>query len=190
MLLADLFLLRDTPYRHAAESPRSPLWMALFLLGVGGTYGALVARFQASLGAPIQGIPLERIPGWILYGGNLVSGMLVALVFHGGVTLVVWLMARAVGGPGRLAVLYRACAYLLPLGLPALPLLALQSAAQSGPVAAGGLFVYRGLALVSAGLVLAGLYRLLRVTQGTSPARSALAAALFALFSGSILLLT
>ncbi|MBE0616900.1 MAG: hypothetical protein IH608_03080, partial [Proteobacteria bacterium] len=126
MLLTDLFLLRDTPYRHACESRRAPLWMALFLLGVGGAYGVLVAHFQKTLGVSLQGIPAAEIPGWILYGGNVLSGMLVALVFHGGVTLVVWLMARAAGGAGRLGLLYRATAYLLPLGLPALPLLALQ----------------------------------------------------------------
>ncbi|GAB4258118.1 MAG: hypothetical protein Kow0092_05490 [Deferrisomatales bacterium] len=189
-MITDLLLLRPGPFRHACEAPRAPAWMAAFLLGTGALYGLLVAAFQVRLGGPLQGVPVERIPGSILYGGNLLSGILVALVFHGGATLVVWLMARAVGGPGRLPELYRVTAYLLPLAAPALPYLAGHAASGGPPAPELPLAAaYLPLACLGAALGLAGLYRALRVTQGTGPARTALAVALFALFSGSILLL-
>lgn len=187
MLLTDLFLLRDTPYRHAAESPRAPLWMAGFVLGIGALYGGLVAWFQRLLGGPLQGVAVAEIPWKLLLGGNVISGVLAALVFHGGATLIVWLMSRAVGGPGRLGTLYRATAYLLALGAPALPRLALESAAAGAPGAelpAAGLIA--ALAWISPALLLAGLYRLVRATQGLGPGRSAAAVVLTGFFAFAV----
>lgn len=183
MLLVDLFLLRETPYRHAAESPRAPLWMAAFVLGTGTLYGGLVAWFQKLLGAPLQGVPVADIPWKVLLGGNVISGVLAALVFHGGATLIVWLMTRAVGGPGRLGLLYRATAYLLVLGAPALPRLALESAAAGAPGAEIPFAAWvSALAWIAPALLLPGLYRLVRATQGIAPGRSALAVFLAAFF--------
>lgn len=160
------------------------------MIGTGAIYGLLLALFQRMLGGEIQGIPVDRFPNAILFAGNLVAGVLVILVFHGGVTLTVWLMARAVGGPGRLANLYRATSYLAPLGIPALPQLALGSTAAGKDVSVLPLQgAYSFLALAGVILVLAGLYQLVQVTQGTSPARSATAVLLVALFSYSVLLL-
>lgn len=190
MLLLDLFLARPAAYRHADQNPRAALWMAGFLLVVGALYGLLVAHFQRTLGGSLQGFPVADIPGVVLYGGNVVAGVLVALVFHGGVTVVLWLMTRAVGGPGRLGLLYRATAYLLPLAVPALPFLAADSAAGTGsgvatlPLAAG----YPYLVGVSVVWLLLGLVQVVHTTQGTNLARSLVAVALFAAFCGSILL--
>jgi len=191
MLLLDLLLARPAAYRHADQSPRAALWMAGFLLTVGALYGVLVARFQLALGGSLQGVPVVEIPGAVLYGGNVIAGVLVALVFHGGVTLVLWLMTRAVGGPGRLGLLYRATAYLLPLAVPALPLLAADSAVRAGGAAAALPLIswYPTLAGCSVAWLLLGLVQVLRTTQGTGLARSLAAVALFTLFCGSILLM-
>jgi len=183
MLLVDLFLLRETPYRHAATSPRAPVWMAAFVLGTGTLYGALLAWFQRLVGAPLQGIAVADFPWQVLLGGNVIIGVLAALVFHGGATLIVWLMARAVGGPGRLGTLYRATAYLMVLGAPALPRLALESAGAGASGAEIPLATHiSALAWISPALLLPGLYRLMRATQGLTPARSALAVFLAGFF--------
>jgi hypothetical protein len=190
MLLIDLFLLRESPYRHARENPKSHLWASGLLFGTGALYGLLLALFQRMLGGEIQGIPVDRFPNMILFAGNLIAGVLVILVFHGGATLIVWLMARAVGGLGRLADLYRATSYLAPLASPALPQLAYGSTAVGKDASLLPLYgAYFYLAWVGVILVLAGLYQLVRVTQGTSPRRSAAAVVLVALFSYSVLLL-
>lgn len=190
MLLADIFALRPQAFRHAAESPRSPLWMAVFLLGTGVGYGALVAGFQRHLGVTFHGIAAAEVPNWILLGGNALSGALVTLMFHGGVTLLVWLAAKGVGGPGNLGLLYRATSYLLPLTLPALPLLALDSAAQGElpAVPVPGAAAFPPLAWLAAILLLGGLYQLLRTTQGASPTKAALAVVGFAFFCSPFLL--
>ncbi|MBN2706421.1 MAG: hypothetical protein JXR89_08280, partial [Deltaproteobacteria bacterium] len=126
-LLIDLFLLRESPYRYASDNPRSPLWMPFLLIGTGVVYGTLVALFQKILGGNLQGIAVQDISTSILLGGNILSGIFVALIFHGGVTMIVWLMARGVGGAGRLAVLYRSTAFILPLAAPAFPYMAAHS---------------------------------------------------------------
>ena len=118
-VLSDLFFLRAGAYRHALGSPRAYLWASGFLSATGLLYGLSVALSQRALGGDIKGVPVAQIPDWVLFSGTLLSGVLIVLFFHGGVTLVVWLMARAVGGPGRLAALYRATAYVLPLSWPA-----------------------------------------------------------------------
>ncbi|MHB8766082.1 MAG: hypothetical protein ACYDA8_17335 [Deferrisomatales bacterium] len=191
MLILDLVRLRPQAFRHAAESPRAPLWMAAFLLGTGAAYGALLSGFQRALGVAFQGVPAAEVPTWVLLAANLVSGELIALVFHGGVTLLVWLMAKGIGGPGGLGLLYRATAYVLPLALPALPALALDAAARGavGGSSLPGAGALTALAWLGAALVLAGLYQLLRVTQDASPAKSAAAVAVFAFFCSSFLLL-
>jgi len=161
------------------------------LLVTGLGYGFFLAFFQRSLDAEIKGIPVGQIPDRILFAGNLVSGVLIVLAFHGGVTLVVWLMARAVGGPGRLAELYRATAYVLPLSWPGLPALALYSAAQGAAVAQLPMVeIYRVLALFALVLLCGGLYRLLRETQNLGAARAVAGVFLIVLFCYSVLLFT
>jgi hypothetical protein len=143
------------------------------------------------LDGEIQGVPVAQIPDSILFAGNLISGVLIVLIFHGGITLVVWLMARAVGGPGRLTELYRATAYVLPLAWPGLPSLALHGAAQGADVSRLPLFeLYAVMALLGFALVCFGLFRLLRETQDIGPGRAASGVFLVALFCYSVLLLT
>lgn len=192
MLLTDLFLLKRWPYQHACEAPRASLWAIGSLVSTGALFGVLIGLFQRALGGDIQGVPVNQISTGILFAGNLVSGILITLVFHGGVTFVVWMMARAVGGPGQLAPLYRATAYLLPLAIPALPKLALSNAAEGRDVAldvsSSGLYtVLAGIGLI---LVLGGLYQLLQVTQGVGPGRTAAAVFLIVLFCVSVLLIS
>jgi hypothetical protein len=195
------FILPDEDtFRHALESPRAPWLVTGFILGVGMLYGALVAAFQRVMGGTLSGIPVSEFPGYILYGGNMVSGVLITLAAHAGITLIVWLMARGVGGPGHLGVLYRCTAYLLPLSVPALPYIAAIGLAAPevapgpegapGPPAALPLqAVYLPLAGLGVAMVLSGLFSLYRTVQGLSPARAGVATALFALFLGSILII-
>lgn len=191
MLLSELMLLRPSAFRHACGSSVSPVWATGFLLVTGLVFGFLIAFFQRALGLPIQGVPVESIPDRILLLGNLVSGILVVLVFHGGVTLVVWLMAKAVGGPGNLGELYRATSYLFPLSFPALPRLALDSAAAGVDVSSVPMVgTYNVLAVIGVSWVFAGLYQLVRVTQHASVQRSVIAVLFFALFCYSILLIS
>jgi hypothetical protein len=160
--------------------------MSVLLVGTGALYGALVAYFQRTLGGDLQGVPVKEFSDTILYGGNIVSGILIAMVFHGGVTLLLWLMARAVGGPGRLGYLYRVSACLLPLTFPALPFLAAYSVTNGAvtSIAPGNLYEY--LALFSALVMLPGLYGAICVTQGVGGWRTSLAVCLFVLFCTSI----
>ena len=191
MLFADLFLFRDTPYRYASDNPRSPLWMPFLLLGMGSLYGFLVALFQRSLGVELHGIAAERISNTILFGGNIISGIFVALVFHGGVTMIVWLMAKGVGGPGNLAVLYRTTAYLLPQALPVLPYLASKSALQgvgSDVVLPYGWF-YPLLAAYAFISLVVGLFHIFRVTQQVTALRCALAVFFLMFFCFAVLML-
>jgi len=189
-LLVDIVLLRRAAYGHARDNPRSGLWAIGFLIATGLQYGFWTARLQRALDLEIKGIPVAQIPDRVLFAGNLISGVLILLVFHGGVTLVVWLMARAVGGPGKLAELYRATAYVLLLSWPALPSLALHSAAQGTPVSQYPLFeLYGLLALVGLALLCGGLYQLLRESQQIPPWRAATGVLLIGLFCYSVLLL-
>jgi hypothetical protein len=186
MLLIDLFLLRTWPYRHACESPRAGLYIGGFLIATGCLYGLLVAQFQRLLAATPAGAWAAQIPDAILYGGNVLSGVLIAVVVHLGITLVAWLMAKAIGGPGLLIVFYRTTAYLLALGWPALPRLA-ASAAGAGrdpdapplPLEAS----YLPLAILGLALFLAGLFQVYVLTQEKRTARAALAVGLFVLFA-------
>ena len=190
-VLSDLFLLRARAYRHALGHSRASLWASSFLLATGLLYGLSLALFQRALGGQIKGVALAQIPDRILFAGNLISGVLIVLVFHGGVTLVVWLIARAVGGPGRLTELYRATAYVLPLAWPGLPSLALHSAAQGASVSHLPLFeLYALMAVLALALLSCGLYRLLRETQDIGPGRAASGVFLVAVFCYSVLLLT
>lgn len=191
MIFTDLFLLRDTPYRFAGESTRSPLWMPLMLIGMGLLYGLLVAFFQKTVGGEIHGYAVEQISNNILFGGNIVSGVLIALFFHGGTTLLVWLMARGVGGPGYLALLYRTSAFLLPLTFPALPYLAAKSVMPEGdpdsilPYS----WLYAPLAIYSLISLAVGLFQMFRVTQQVTPLRCAIAVFLLLFFSVGVLML-
>lgn len=190
MLIRDLFLLRPTPYFHACENPRAAFWVSGFLIVTGVLYGSLVALFQRAIGGEIQGIPVADIPNSILFGGNIVSGLLIVFISHLGVTLVAWLMARGVGGPGGLVGLYRTTAYLLPLFIPALPKIALTTVTigrDLPPIPFETTYTLMAAAAVV--MVLAGHYQAIRVTQDVSPGRAAASVGLFALFIGSLLLL-
>jgi hypothetical protein len=189
MPLIDLFLLRPEAFRHACENQRAPLWISAFLFLVGIVYGVLVALIQRALGGELQGVPTATIPLWVLALGNSLMGVLIAVLVHLGVTLVAWLMAKAVGGPGYLTLLYRTSGYLLPLTLPALPALAFNTAWTTiqNPTATAMPWPYLLLAGVGVALFLAGLYQALRVTQDLTPSRTAFAVALFAAFTASIM---
>jgi hypothetical protein len=190
MPLIDLFLLRPEAFRHACENQRAPLWISAFLFLVGIVYGVLVALIQRALGGELQGVPTADFPLRTLALGNILPGVIIAILVHLGVTLVAWLMAKAVGGPGYLVLLYRVTGYLLPLTLPALPALAFHTAStniQNPAVAMAMPWPYLLLAGCGAVLFVAGLYQALRVTQDLSPSRTAFAVALFAAFAASIM---
>ena len=190
MLIVDLFLLRVEPFRHACESPRASLWTAAALISTGLLYGSLTALFQRAIGGTLQDIPVAEIPDSILLGGNLLSGLLIVLAVHAGITLVAWLMAKAIGGPGLLIALYRTTAYLLPLGWPALPLLTLSAAAAGREVPALPLdWAYLPLAALGVALFHAGLFQIYALTQEKGPARSAAGVVLFAVFSFCVILI-
>jgi|APTNR8051073442_1049403.scaffolds.fasta_scaffold02087_5 hypothetical protein len=185
-LLIDLFLLRDTPYRHACEDPAAPRRVILFIALAGIVYGCFVALSQRALGVELHGIAMERIPDWVLFTGNIISGLVIAVVAHAGFSIVVWLMAKAVGGPGLFAIVYRVTAYVMPLGLLALPRLGFATALPEGQMQPAPL-AYDILAVIGVVLTLIGLYKAMRVCQGTSPLRTAIAVALAAVFCASIL---
>lgn len=190
MLLLDIFLLRPAPYRHACESPRAGLYIGAFLVVTGTLYGLLVAALQRSSAGTIQGIAVADIPAWALFGGNVMSGIVTTIMVHVGITFLAWLMARAIGGPGILAAIYRATAYLLPLTWSALPQVAKKTALagqQAVPLPFD--FLYLPLAVVGLSLFLIGLTNAYAVTQGKGVTRAAFGAALFALFTFSILLI-
>ncbi|MCB1777883.1 MAG: hypothetical protein KDI50_10645 [Candidatus Competibacteraceae bacterium] len=189
MPLLDIFLLRPQACIHACENRRAPLWISVFIIVIGVAYGILVALLQRSFGGELQGIPVAGIPLWVLTLGNILPGILIVIMVHIGIMLVAWLMAKAVGGPGLLALLYRSAGYLLPLLLPALPAIAFTVATTTTTAhSAGSLpWLYLALAVVSAALFLAGLYQMFRVTQNFPSTRALFATALFAAFSVSIL---
>ena len=192
MLLIELLLLRPTAFRDACENQRAPLWVSAFLFLVGVVYGLWVAVLQHSLGrfgGELQGLPVASIPLWILAVGNIFIGILVAILIHLGVTLVAWLMAKAVGGPGYMGFLYRTSGYLLPLTLPALPALAFNTAVTTVEVTPTPSIplLYLLLAVIGVGWFLGGLYQSLRVTQELNPRRTLFAVLLFAAFSASIM---
>ena len=186
----DLLLPGAATFRHALESPRAGWWISLILLTVGALYGCWVAAFQLVLVGELQGIPVAEIPIWLLFAGNILAGVMIAIIGHVGITLIAWLMARAVGATAYLIVLYRTTAYLLPVAALAAPFLALTGGAVVVP---GGdppqLWIYVLLAMLGAGLFLSGLFDLFRTTQDLSPIRSAIATVLFVLFSVAILLI-
>jgi len=188
MILADIFLIRPAACRHACEDPRAVLWAILFVAITGTAYGVLLALFQRALGE-VGGVAVDEIPNWVLFAGNIGPSVLIATAVHAGIAIVAWLMARAVGGPGLFIGLYRATAYLLPLTWIALPWLALQVVAAGQPVPPMALdWAYTPAAFAGLGLSLMGLFQVYEVTQDKGAARSGAAVVLFALFSGSILL--
>jgi len=189
MPLMDLLLLRPTAFMHACDNPRAAWWISGFLISTGIFYGCLIAFFQQAAGQPIYGIPVEQFTGRVLYGGNMLAGILVVVVVHTGATLISWLMTRGVGGRGDLLMLYRATGYVLPLTLPALPLVAFSTLDESGRRAADAPFeLMLLLGAVGGILALYGLFQALRVSQALVPWRAAVAAGLTALFTGSVLL--
>ena len=189
MLLADLFLFRDTPYRYARDNSRSPLLMPFLLIGIGVIYGFMVAIFQRLGGIELQGVAVEQISDKFLFGGNIISGIFVALIFHGGVTLIVWLMAKGVGGPGNLGMLYRTTAYLLPQALLALPFLASRSALPEGGFdALPWSWLYTPLAAYAFVSLAVGLFHIFRVTQQVTTLRCAMAVFLMIFFCSAVLL--
>ena len=186
----DLLLPGAATFRHALESPRAGVWISLILLTVGALYGCWVAGFQLMLGGELQGIPVAEIPIWLLFAGNVLAGVMIAIIGHVGIALIAWLMARAVGAQAYLIVLYRTTAYLLPVAALAAPFLARTGGAVVVPeMAPPGLWIYALLALLGAGLFFSGLFDLFRTTQDLSPTRAALATALFVLFSVAIILI-
>lgn len=184
-VLIDLLALRERAFRHACIDPTAPRYAFAFILLAGIAYGTLVAIFQSAIGAPLYGIPVEQFPAWILFTGNIVAGLVIAVVAHVGLSMVMWLMARAVGGPGLFPLLYRLAAYLLPAVLPMLPRLAFAAAQpKENPIAAP--LVYDLLALAATILVFIGLYRSFRVSQETTAFRAGLAAVLSIAFIASV----
>ena len=192
MNLTQLIFPDEDTFRHAIESRRAPWLVTAFLLGLGLVYGVLLAAFQRALGGALAGIPVAEFPAATLYGGNIVAGVLITLAAHVGITIVAWLMARGVGGPGNIGVLYRTTAYLLPLCLVATPYVASYSAAASVDGAIEGLplqFLYLPLAGLAAALLANGLYALFREVQGVSPARAGVATLGFFLFVIAVVLI-
>jgi len=190
MLLADFFLFRETPYYYARDNSRAPLLMPFLLVGMGMIYGFLVAFFQNYAGIILHGVGVEHISSGMLFGGNIISGILVALVFHGGVTMIVWLMAKGVGGPGNLTMLYRATAYLLPQALLALPFLASKSALPDGAIEfLPYSWLYMPLAAYALISIIVGLFHVFRVTQQVMDLRCVMAVFLVIFFCSTVLML-
>jgi hypothetical protein len=187
--ILDIFLLQPKACIHACQNRRAPLWISGFIILVGAIYGALVALLQRSIGGELQGYPVADIPFGDLMLGNILPGVLITIMIHIGVMLVAWLMAKALGGPGELGLLYRAGGYLLPLTLPALPAVAFTVATTTTTAHSAGSIppLYLALAIFGAALFFSGLYQVFRVTQNFQSTRALLAVALFAAFSVSIL---
>lgn len=189
MVLVDIFLLRDDPYRHACENPRAPVWISAFIVATGALFGVLSAVFQRVVGGEIGGYPLDQIPDWILFLGNIVPGILIAVAVHIGIAIISWLMVKGVSGRGRMVLLYRATAYLLPLGAPALPYIASSRYTPAEIATLPLQAAYTPLAGLGLCLFAIGLFKVMQVVEGVPPIRAALAVALFGLFCGSILLI-
>jgi len=189
MPILDIFLLKPQACIHACENRRAPLWISAFIILVGVIYGTLVALLQRSIGGELQGYPVADIPFRDLMLGNILPGVLIAIMIHVGIMLVAWLMAKAMGGPGELGLLYRAGGYLLPLTLPTLPAVAFTVATTTTTAHSAGSIppLYLALAIFGAALFFAGLYQVFRVTQNFPSTRALCAVALFAAFSVSIL---
>ena len=192
MRLTQLIFPDEDTFRHAIESPLAPWLVTAVLMGLGLLYGSLVAGFQRASGGALAGIPVAEFSAAILYGGNIVTGILITLAAHVGITIVAWLMARGVGGPGNIPVLYRTTAYLLPLCVPAIPYIASHSAAASVGMAIGSLSLqsaYLPLAGLAVALLANGLYALFREVQGVSRARAGVATLGFFLFVVAVVLI-
>ena len=191
MLLVELFRLSPTPYVHACESPRAPWVVSAFILLTGVLYGVLTSLFQREIGGEMSGFPVAEIPLAILVVGNVGGGLLVSVMAHVGITIIAWMMAKAIGGPGLLIGIYRTTAYLLPFLWLTVPYVAWTAAAESvsGDAGAPGLGMYAA-ALLGLALFLYGLFQIYLLTQGRGPRRAALAVLLFASFSGSVLYIT
>lgn len=193
MLLLDLYLLRPAPFRHAWENPRSPYVVSGFLIATGILYGLLLAAFNLSIGE-IKGVSLEGLSGearsWF-FVYSIAGGLMTVVAVHLGITIVTWLMAKAIGGPGLLIGLYRATAYLLPLGWPALPQLARSVVASTAdPMPPLPLeWAFLPLAVLGLALFFAGLFQIFALTQGKGPVRSGAAVLFFAVFSFAVFLM-
>ncbi len=188
MLLLDLFLLKDTPFRHAIESPRAPWYAAAFVVATGTAYGCFLGLFQRAAGVELQGIAVADIPLWLLLLGNILSGVIIAAIVHVGLVLFAWVAAKGIGGPGYMVALYRTIAYALPLAWPALPIIAARSAFAEAPDTP--IPMERSLdvlAIVAAALFLAGLFHIFNLSQGKGPRMTALGVGIFALFMGGFL---
>ncbi len=189
MLILDLYRLRAWPYRHACESPTAGYWITGFILATGGIYGLLVAIFQRMIGGELQGFPVDRIPAFILFGGNALAGLVITIMVHMGVVLVTWLAARGVGGPGWFGLLYRATAYLLPLLWGALPQAALFAALAGRDVSPPAFQpLILPLTVISMAMFLFGLFQIMRLTQDISIERAAGAVGIFVVFCVALFL--
>jgi hypothetical protein len=190
MLILDLYLLRSWPYRHACESPTAGYWIAGFIIATGTLYGLLVAILQRAIGGELQGIPVDQIPDLVLFGGNVLAGILITIMVHMGVVLVAWLGARGAGGPGWFGLLYRSTAYLLPLLLGALPHAALIAAIAGRDVSPPPIQpLTLPLAVISVAMFLFGLYQIMRMTQGFAEGRAAGAVGIFTVFCVALFLI-
>ena len=190
MLILDLYRLRAWPYRHACESPTAGYWITGFIVATGTIYGLLVATFQRAIGGDLQGFPVDHISELILFGGNVLAGILITIMVHMGVVLVAWLAARGVGGPGWFGLLYKATAYLLPLLLGALPQAALTAAISGRDVPPPAIQpLTLPLAVVSVAMALFGLYQIMRLTQGLPTGRAAGAVGIFTVFCVALFLI-
>jgi hypothetical protein len=178
-------------FEHAIYNPKAPWLVTAFLLGVGTLFGILVAFFQRASGGEMAGIPISDFSAFDLYLGNIIAHILIVVASHVGVAIAAWLMAKAVGGPGLIGVLYKTTGYLMPLAIPALPFIAAYTASTSIGERIGGLplqVLYLPLAGLSAALVLSGLYALFRDVQERTPPRAAFATAGFAMFIAAIVI--
>lgn len=186
MLLIDLFLLRDTPFRHAIDSPRSPWVVSACLLGIGILLGAAMTVYAIHSGE-IGGIPLDpsiTADPLMLFLFQSVAGTMIVVLVHIGITLFAWLAAKGIGGPGYMVGLYRMTAYALPLGVPAIPAIARTvsfAEPPTGPLPFDS--VALPLSVMGAVLFLAGMFHVFRLSQGKGPRLTILAVALFALFT-------
>ncbi len=190
MLILDLYRLRVWPYRHACESPTAGYWITGFILLTGILYGLLVAAFQRAIGGDLGGFPIEQIPGLVLFGGNVLAGILITIMVHMGAVLVAWLAARGVGGPGWFGLLYKTIAYLLPLLWGALPQAALIAAVAGRDVSPPPVQpLTLPLAALSGAMFLFGLYQILRLTQEVSAGRAAGAVGIFVVFCFAVFLI-
>jgi len=132
----------------------------------------------------MQGVPVADIPISILLIGNVLSGIVITIAVHVGITLVAWLAAKGIGGPGLLVGVYRCTAYLLPLGWLVIPAVAYREATKLGQdvsILFAGAFL--PMAAIGLTMFLVGLFHVFQYTQGKGATRSAVAVGLFALFS-------